>query len=240
MEETDCVFGVPTTRGMTRQLDSKHPCDRTARGSAFPGHIVAFMVFVGSVSLVFATSEVRADDQAVEEPYYFAVAGLVALDDFDSKISMTPLRVEKVDNTLGVSAWGGKRLHKRFSAELQFDWVKRFDLRLDQRHFSRPPRADLKAWLLTVNAKGYFPFGKIQPFCKVGAGVLHASLDTEEREHLADKTSDENFVLRFGGGVDLYATRNVSLTFSGEYVLPVGRLDEIPFVLIGFGIQRRF
>jgi hypothetical protein len=52
--------------------------------------------------------------------------------------------------------------------------------------------------------------------------------------------SDTAFVMRFGGGIDLYATENVVVSVDADYVLPLGNLDALDYITIGWGIQYRF
>jgi len=100
-------------------------------------------------------------------------------------------------------------------------------------------------WAITANVKIYPPFEgwlkpleRFQPFAKVGLGVLHSKFSTEvESEGLtttntaetqevpADfrlKSSDSNIdgALRVGGGIDIYATRNLVAEINTTYVLP--------------------
>ena len=46
--------------------------------------------------------------------------------------------------------------------------------------------------------------------------------------------------MRFGGGIDLYATKNVVVSAQADYLMPFGALDGFDFVTIGLGLQYRF
>ena len=52
--------------------------------------------------------------------------------------------------------------------------------------------------------------------------------------------TDANFAMRFGGGIDLYATKNVVVSAQADYLLPFGSLDGFDFLSIGLGLQYRF
>lgn len=191
------------------------------------------------LALMLWNSPSPAADEPEQHGYYVGAGGLAALEDFDSSIDFTPLRLADSSESFGVSVWAGRRFGRVLAAEGEFNWLEGFDVRLDRGHFGNP-HADLDGWMMSANAKAILPLGRIQPFAKFGMGVLHASLDTEEREHLSEDRSDDDFIVRMGGGVALYATRAVCLLASGEYVLPVGALERIPFVLINLGLQIQF
>jgi hypothetical protein len=46
--------------------------------------------------------------------------------------------------------------------------------------------------------------------------------------------------LRFGGGIDLYATENVVVRGEANYVLPTGSLHDLKYLSIGMGVHWRF
>jgi hypothetical protein len=49
-----------------------------------------------------------------------------------------------------------------------------------------------------------------------------------------------DFAARFGGGIDLYATKHVVLSVEAEYVLPTGDVKDLDYISIGWGFQYRF
>ncbi|HXV35994.1 MAG TPA: hypothetical protein VEC18_02530, partial [Myxococcota bacterium] len=57
---------------------------------------------------------------------------------------------------------------------------------------------------------------------------------------LEQAAHDEDFVFRFGAGIDLYATRNVVVSVGGNYMLPVGTLVRLDLYTIGGGVEFRF
>ena len=46
--------------------------------------------------------------------------------------------------------------------------------------------------------------------------------------------------MRFGGGIDLYATQNVVVSLEADYVLPVGKLEDLNYITVSWGFQYRF
>jgi hypothetical protein len=64
----------------------------------------------------------------------------------------------------------------------------------------------------------------------------------ERRTGSAINGSDEDgaFVSRYGGGIDVYVTKNIVLTAESAWVLPTGGLDDLTQVQIVGAIQYRF
>lgn len=191
------------------------------------------------VSAMLLSPVAHASDDPVENPYYVGVSGLVAFEKFDSNSDFTESPIAESSESFGVSAWAGKRISEHLALEGEFNWLDKFDVRIDRGHLGNP-HADLDGWMLTANAKAVLPWGRIQPFAKLGGGVLHATIDTEDIENLSSDTTEDDFLVRLGGGLELYATSTVSLNMSAEYVLPVDALKKIPFLLINLGLQMRF
>jgi len=54
------------------------------------------------------------------------------------------------------------------------------------------------------------------------------------------RNDDNGFVLRMGGGVDVYFTPHVALVLDVSYVLPTGGVAPFDYVGGGIGVQYRF
>jgi opacity protein-like surface antigen len=98
--------------------------------------------------------------------------------------------------------------------------------------------------VVTANAKGYLLTGRYQPFLLIGAGAMSADIKVRDPVGLsftAVRSESENvFAMRFGGGIDLYATKNLVVSLEADYVYPFGNLDELEYVTISWGFQYRF
>jgi len=154
---------------------------------------------------------------------YLGVAGTYAFENFDTPGSLD------ADDTLGLNARLGYRLHPYVSAELEFEWLEGFDLNV--------AGAEVEAWALTANAKGHLMTGRIQPFLLVGLGIMQAEIDGAG---VFGDPKQEGFAARFGGGVDVYATENFVVSVGADYVLPTGDLDGLDYVALQWGFQYRF
>ena len=51
---------------------------------------------------------------------------------------------------------------------------------------------------------------------------------------------DQIITMRFGGGVEFYATPSIVLSIDADYLLPFGDLDDLDVVTIAWGLQYRF
>lgn len=126
---------------------------------------------------------------------------------------------------VGGDLWAGYRFHPNVAAELQLEYLDRFDL----------GPIEGNALTFTGNLKGYLTTGRVQPFAVVGAGVTRA-----EFKLFGSSASETDFSARFGGGLDCYVTERVSLGAAASYVLTTGSIDGFDYVSLVFGAQYRF
>jgi hypothetical protein len=93
------------------------------------------------------------------------------------------------------------------------------------------------AWL---NFKGYptAPWtGRFQPYLMVSPGWWWERRSGRE---VAGVDHHGAFVSRFGGGIDLYITKNIVVTAESDWLLPTGKLDDLKQVQIVGAVQYRF
>jgi opacity protein-like surface antigen len=149
-----------------------------------------------------------------------------------------------VDNSLGFNARVGYRCHPRFSTEVEVEWLHGFDADLTQPGFLQLAKVEVDSLVVTANAKGYLLTGRYQPFLLLGLGAMSGDLKVRDPVGLTFtgiKSQSENvFAMRFGGGIDLYATENIVVSLEADYVYPFGNLDELNYVTISWGFQYRF
>jgi len=147
------------------------------------------------------------------------------------------------DNSLGVNGRVGYRCHRYFSAEVEVEW-NHFDSVLTEPGY-HPTDNGFEPVVVTANAKGYFLTGRYQPFLLLGAGVMSDRRWGNFREDaplefdLKNKMQHE-FAFRFGGGIDLYATKHVVVSLEADYVLPFGDLKTRDYISVSWGFQYRF
>ncbi len=93
-----------------------------------------------------------------------------------------------VDTGVGFDAWAGYRWGPHLAAELQLEYIDRFDLSI-----GGVDVFELETLAFTGNLKGYLMTGRVQPFAVLGIGLLWAELET-----LGASASDTVFAVRFG------------------------------------------
>jgi opacity protein-like surface antigen len=149
-----------------------------------------------------------------------------------------------VDNSLGMNGRVGYRCHSRFSAEVQVEWLHGFDADLEQPGVVQLARVEVDPLVVTANAKGYLLTGRYQPFLLLGLGAMSGSIHVRDPVGLSftgiDSQTENVFAMRFGGGIDLYATKNIVVSLGVDYVYPFGNLDDLNYVTINWGFQYRF
>jgi opacity protein-like surface antigen len=129
-------------------------------------------------------------------------------------------------------------------------------------------RTEMKElWIVTANLKVYPPFvgwlrhlERFQPFAKVGLGVFHAELETDiETQGLTTTNTMESIVvpadfelhtnksntdaaLRVGGGIDIYATKNIVSEINASYVWPFTKTGPVrtDYVSVQWRLAYRF
>jgi opacity protein-like surface antigen len=184
------------------------------------------MLASGLLGLGLASAAAAADDFD-RKGLYFQGGGTGAFEEFESSST----RDINSDSTVGFNARGGYRFHRNFSTELEFEWLDEFDGRLTD-SLGNTSDLSIDAWLITANAKMYIFPKRIQPFAELGIGLLDADGWDNDGEQ-------QSFVMRAGGGIDIYATRNLAFTMDATYVMPTADLDDMPFVSLSWGILFR-
>ena len=148
-----------------------------------------------------------------------------------------------VDDSFAISGHAGYRCDPRFSAAVQVEWVDEFDADVTVPGEGKVASVTAESVIVTANAKGYLLTGRFQPFALFGLGGMTAKIeakDIDPRASLTAREREQGFVARFGGGIDVYATKNVVVTLGVDYLLPWGDVDALDFVSIGGGVEYRF
>jgi len=159
-----------------------------------------------------------------------ALAGMVRLDDeikdetgVNTDTNLSP----------GLQARAGYRFHPLLGVEADFEWLAKFKV-------EGPVKiGDIKVWSLTADAKLFLPHWRNgQVFLLAGAGVLGA--DFNDSLGLGTSADATGFAARFGAGVDVYITKNITVTVGASYVLPTGSVKYLDYVSGTAGLQYRF
>jgi opacity protein-like surface antigen len=172
-----------------------------------------------------ATVEVTEEttDYARTGPY-IGLGGNYAIELFDDN----SVGGARTGNSAGIHAKAGWRVHPNFAGELRYEWFNEFDL--DPGH--------IDAWMITINGKGYILTGRVQPYGLVGLGLLHG--DGSAGNFAGAAHPSNGFAMRFGGGLEVYATENLVLGPEFAYVLPTGSANDLDMFTVAFGLAWRF
>jgi hypothetical protein len=158
--------------------------------------------------------------EAYERKGWFVdLAGTYALPNYEHELE--PAEVS-VDSSLGVSGDIGYRCHRYFSTAVEVEKVMGFE------EEPEVGTADFDPLAVTTNFKAHLPVGRFQPFALAGGGMV-----TDTRDAKA-------IVLRFGAGLDFYATKHIVLNFGIDYVVPLHDLKDHDYTSVGWGVQYRF
>jgi len=143
-------------------------------------------------------------------------------------------------NSFGFKGQAGYRCHPRFSAEAEVEWLDGFDGTAFLGSLGETVSIDLEPLVITTNLKGYVLTGRYQPFVLIGGGGMIIETKFEDQAGLSAKDTLRGIVIRFGGGVDFYATDQVVLTLGLDYLMPFGEVEDFDYVSIGWGLRYRF
>lgn len=171
-----------------------------------------------------------------------------------------PEAVGRSDDGWSVSGRGGYRCHPRYSVGVNLEYFGGFDT--DWSGATGMGSDDIDMFVGAVDIKGFLATGRLQPFLLIGGGTMavqtkvtnptavqkSSPVDPQtvpptylpNRGPVIQSRSYQDFVFRFGGGIDVYATENVVVNVGATYLLPVGLVKTLDLFTIGGGIEYRF
>jgi len=173
-----------------------------------------------AVLVGWATCAMALDDEYGRSGPYLGAGGLYAFEDFSGSPSATT-----PDGSWGYDLKGGYRFNEYFALEVGWQHMVSFD----------DPAGDTELWMVAANGKVYPFYGIIQPYALFGLGFC--GVDDSRAASSRDTTG---FGMRFGGGLDVYITRNWAVSVEAGYFLPTGGRSNYGAVPITFGILYRF
>jgi hypothetical protein len=179
--------------------------------------ISALLVFAG------AGPALAEDNEWTRDGLYLALIAPIAFQTTESGVTTRP----------GISGRGGYRFHPHFSGEAQFEWFPSREIERGGLNVGK-----LETVTATANAKGYLLNGRLQPYLLTGIGLMHSRIHDTKTAGVSG-TSDD-FLARFGGGVEFYVYPESVLTFEADYMLPTGDSSDLDHVLVSLGFQYRF
>ena len=161
---------------------------------------------------------------------YLRASGSVAFDAFTD--SAVPRTIS--DPALGVNASLGYRFAPYLALEAEGEWLDTFETR-----FGPGNREEVDIWATTLNAKAFYPMGRVHPFLAIGIGAMHASLEFEFPTVFDHGTSQTDFAARFSTGAEVYVWESLALVVDGSYDLGTGDVNVFNYLRAGWGLQYR-
>ena len=167
--------------------------------------------------LLFAPSAYALDADPPPEPEYGRSGVYLEVD--AQAVLAAFRRGESGSSSGGVTGRAGWRIGSRIAAELHYEWVAKLQKN--------------SANLITVDAKVFILTNRIQPYVRVGAGVIFGN--RPEKLEVAS-----SFVSRFGVGVDYWFGEHWATTLFGDFVLPTDHFHNLNYFTAGAGVRYRF
>jgi len=145
-------------------------------------------------------------------------------------------------NSFGFKGQAGFRCHPRISAEVDVEWLDGFDGTVFLSSLGETVSVDFEPVVVTTNMKGYLLTGRYQPFVLFGGGAMIVEVTAKDQSGLGirDTRTQRGAVLRYGSGIDFYATEQIVLTLGVDYLQPFGDVEDLDYVSVGWGLRYRF
>lgn len=221
-------------------------------------HTTLAVLLLGGLLLagVSLSPAAHAEDDYTRTGLYVGAGVGFGWENFSSDFpdSRTELDAGDIQTGLGVDVWGGYRFLTFLAAELQLEYLDRFNSDEDFISATDPTlsedQASFEANFLTfgANIKAYVPTKRIQPFVVVGIGFTKAHIvEVYSPDYVAGNPSDPgshqdflDFSARFGAGVDFYESPKLTIGATATYVLMTGELEGLDYISLVLGVQARF
>ncbi len=177
----------------------------------------------------------------------------------------------KLEGSFGIEVLLGYRFHRLFSVEVDGEWLPEFEgeVALAQAPPGFPAglsflpgiaKMEFEGATVTGNIKAHLLGGFYQPFLRVGGGMLTIRGDIQDTGRVQSEEKQEGVprypdwpgldvserwtgaVMRFGGGLDLYAfdTDKFVISAGADYMFPFGEVEDFDYVKINVGFHYRF
>ena len=187
---------------------------------------VRVRVWAQVLPLLYAAAAGAAGE--ADEPYgmqgvQLSLGGHYAIEDFSRG------EVLSADDSAGVSARVGFRLHRNFSLDANVDFSTGFDVAFPPSSDPRDDDDTVETGAFTLAARGILPFGRFQPYLSLGLGVI--VVDTNEAG-----SEEVDAAGRFAGGIDIYINRWLGVNLRSGYTLPLGHLNGFKYGMVGGGV----
>ena len=173
-----------------------------------------------SACIAIAQSDARAQDteRVEDDPDFFHTGPYFQAGVVQAWSQFTAPGVPDVPNNVGGDFALGARIKPYFATELDFEFIPNWQIK----------GLDTSTHAIMVNAKGYFPIRRFQPFILAGGGMLISQEATDYKIR---------YGYRFGVGVDVFVVNSIYLSLSYRYT---GNLDDFGYTNLLWGVGYQF
>ena len=172
------------------------------------------------------------NEDANRPGFYLGLAGTWGLEKFQDTNNIN------VNDSIGFNARAGYRALSWLSAEVQGEWLAKFDVDLG------PEDGKVEMHLIGANLRLNLPTGLIQPYALLGGGYMHAQLQDVHQGNIQKSFQDgadgDGAFGRFGGGMEFYPFPWLAVDMGIAYVVPTGDVKNLDFLSITWGALYRF
>lgn len=225
------------------------------------------IALLGPLAATAAESESERD--AFDRPgLYGSLGGSFAYNFFDQQIEdflEDELGEEgsvDIDEAGGLAARVGYRAASWFAAEIEYEWIDRYDIEISG---DLGPGGsalsgklyDIEGHTLTFNTRWIAPIWRIQPYLLLGAGysfydvnrgALASALEAQDDDIEIEDGKQGAFAGRVGLGIDFHLTEHFVLQTEATALLTAdsfdtpdeGAIDDLYYLSLAAGLQYRF
>ncbi len=193
-------------------------------------HRLVFAAALASLAVAAAAPRgAGAQEIYTRTGFYLGAGAAIGVNTFEDELD-TDVRA-----SVGPDFVLGYRAHPYLAVEAQTTYYGLQEFEEDDNRDGN--EVELDPLVFTVNAKAY-PIpdllleGRVQPFVLFGMGLFTADIRLVFGDVLTRDGRDTDFAMRFGGGVEYYATDNWQISAQATYVLPTGNVSRFDFVSI--------
>lgn len=235
------------------------------------GGLIAGVLLAGASPGIAGRAE--ANEADVRDPFdrrgpYVTIGGSYAYNFYDSQIEdfledeLGEQGSVDVDDSSGIHARVGYRAASWFAAEIEYEWIDRYDVSVGGElgpggSALSGKLYDIEGQTLTLNTRWILPFWRIQPYLLIGAGYsffdvnrgpIAPALEAQDDDIHIDGGSRGAFAGRAGLGIDLHLTEHVVLQTEGTALITTenfetpdeGAIDDLYYLSLSAGLQYRF
>lgn len=199
---------------------------------------------------------------------YVQVGGSFAYNFFDSQIEkfledeLGQKGSVDIAESGGINARVGYRAASWFAAELEYEWMSRYDVKVGGNLGPGGTALsgklyDIEGHTLTLNTRWILPIWRVQPYLLLGAGYSHSdlgrgpvapALEAQDPDIDIQGGGREAFAGRAGLGIDFHLTDHLVLQTEATALYTTqdfkkpdqGAIDDLYYLSLSAGLQYRF